>query len=101
MNDVVGFISTLHVCSYSNDAIYLLRGSLPVEAIWHLKIFFLYGAITMLEYTKPLHQVALWQMATTTHGDSWLVYIQNIAVIYGINVHQVLHNSWLKATWKT
>ncbi len=85
--------------STATEAIYLLMTLLPVEAISHLKIS-LYGAITRLDYTNPLHQVALRQMAIATQKDSWFVFLQKIVAIHGIDVHQVLHNPWPKTTWK-
>ena len=81
----------------ANEAVYLLLGAVPVEAIIHIKVLTLFGAISRLEGHHPLRQLALHQLAIKDEkSKSWFVYVAGIASKYDINLHQALTMAWPK-----
>ena len=82
----------------ANEAIYLLLGAAPVEAILHMRILSLLGSITRLEASNPLKRLATRQLALDR--ASWFQYAGEVASRYGIDIHRALEASWPKDAWK-
>ena len=86
--------------STAKVAIYLLMGTIPLEAILHQRVLSLFGAISRLDRSNPLYQVAFRQMSVAENKQSWFVYAQHVAAIYNIDIHRALRNPWPKQLWK-
>ncbi len=84
------------------EAIYILLGTLPIEAILHKRILSLFGAISRLGHSHPLHQIATRQMAVRDpQSSSWFSQIQRLGMKYDIDVHSALQQDWPKDAWKS
>ena len=87
--------------STAKEAVYLLMGTIPIEALIHQHILTFFGSITRLEDESPLRMLAVRQLALTDHRPrSWFRYVQDIAQQYDINLHSALAVSWPKEGWK-
>ena len=88
--------------STAKEAIYLLLGTVPIEAVIHQHILSFFGSITRLEDDNPLRVLALRQLALAEHRPhSWFNYAQSIAQLYDIDLHSALTITWPKDSWKT
>ncbi|XP_064638324.1 uncharacterized protein LOC135494338 [Lineus longissimus] len=87
--------------STAKSAIYLLLGTIPIEATIHARQLSLFGAITRLDRNNPLWQVAQRQLSLKSDtSKSWFNKICKTAEKYGINIHQALQHPWKKCHWK-
>ncbi|MCG8429955.1 MAG: hypothetical protein MJA29_02130, partial [Candidatus Omnitrophica bacterium] len=85
----------------ANSAVYLLLGTLPVEATLHLKQLSLFGAISRLEKEHPLWRIALRQLAIKSPtSKSWFARIADLSSLYDLDVHKLLQHPWPKQNWK-
>ena len=84
----------------AKEAVYILIGTLPIEAVIHLKTLSLFGAITRLHPEHALKTLAIRQLATRDTKGSWFLYVSDIASRYSIDLIQLLHTPWPKQAWK-
>ena len=88
--------------STAAEAVYLLLGALPLEAILHQRIFALFGNITRLDNDNPLKALALRQLALKDDkSKSWFCKIQELATTYHIEINKAIMIPWPKQSWKT
>ncbi len=84
--------------STANKAVYLLSGTIPVEADLHKRILCLFGQVPRQEGT--LRDIALRQLGIKeTNSNSWFMYVYKIAEIYGIDLTLALQFPWKKEAW--
>jgi hypothetical protein len=82
-------------------AVYLLMGTLPLDAQLDKRYLSLFGAIARLESTNPLKLVAIRQLATKDpRSKSWFAHIRKIGDKYGINIDRAMTYPWPKYAWK-
>ena len=87
--------------STAKEAVYLLMGALPLEAILHQRILSLFGNISRLDNNNPLKALALRQLALKDpKSGSWFGRLQEAAARYDIRIHEALHLPWPKVPWK-
>ena len=86
--------------STAKPAVYMLIGILPLEATLHIRVLSLFGAISRLSLQHSLRQLAIRQLALQETPGSWFLYAQEIALLYGINLANVIISPWPKETWK-
>ena len=83
------------------SACHLLSGTIPVEGALHLKQLSLFTAVTRLEATNPLHQVATRQLAIKSNTSrSWFSNVVQMSEDYGIDAHHMLQHPSPKLPWK-
>ncbi len=88
--------------STATEAIYILIGALPIEALIHMRTLSLLGAVARLPKSHPIHKVATRQLARCDPPRrSWFIYTAEIGDLYGLDVRQQVINPWPKDTWKT
>ena len=87
--------------STAMEAVYLMIGLLPIEALIHQRALSLFGSISRLEPTDTLYQLALRQMSVKTpNSDSWFSQIRQFAAQYDLDLDSQLAQPWPKETWK-
>ena len=85
----------------ATEAVYLMIGALPVEALLHKKIFSQIGAIGRLPQDDPLKEIAIRQLACRdSGGGSWFAQAIRLGEKYGVDVHSAIKHGWPKMTWK-
>ncbi len=83
----------------ATEAIYLLLGTLPIEAHLHKRTLSLMGSIARLDARNPLKQLAVRQLAVkSSRSPSWFTQARNLATKYGIDASFV---PWPKLAWKS
>ncbi len=86
----------------SSEAVYILLGTVPVEAHLHRRILSLLGSIARLGPSNPLYQLAVRQLAVKTpEAKSWFSQARRIGELYGIDIDAAVLHPWPKITWKT
>ncbi len=93
-------IQSLPECT-AKEAIYVLLGTVPVEALWHLKVLTMFGSICRLGAAHPLHLLAVRQtVVRQDNKHSWFTQAHKIAAKYNIDLSQTLTCPWPKLVWK-
>ena len=82
----------------ATEAIYLLSGTLPLEAELHIRVLNLFGAICRSE-NDTMKQLASRQMSIGSQY-SWFTYVQQLCQNYGISTEASLTAPWRKQAWK-
>ena len=86
----------------TTTAIYLLSGTLPLEAALDLGKLSLFGAIARLSPENNLYEVAVRQLALKKDSSkSWFANINLLGDKYGLDIHSGLHCPWPKLAWKS
>jgi hypothetical protein len=87
----------------ATEAIFLLSGCLPLEAILHERMLGLYGSICRLQDGHSLRDLAIRQLTNGPHSNSWFVQLREIAQIYGLDLIGSHTSPWRKVTvgWTT
>ena len=80
------------------EAVYLLLGTLPLEAEIHIRVLNLYGAICRSENTT-MKELASRQLSMGS-PYSWFNYVQQICQKYNITTEASLTAPWYKKSWK-
>ena len=87
--------------SVAKEAIYLLSGQVPAEALLHCRIFSLFGQISRLHIDHPLHRLAARQLVMrNSNPGSWFTQLSKLAERYQIDISQALFFPWKKDVWK-
>ena len=69
----------------ADPAIYIISGSLPVEAIIHTRALTLYGSVARLTEESVEKQLARRQLSVKVYrGESWVVEIRRLCVGYSL-----------------
>ncbi len=84
----------------ATEAIYLLSGSLPVEADLDLRTLTLLGSIMRLEDSHALKTLALRQLALEDRTSSWFAHARSICLKYNLCLGEEHGSPWRKRTWK-
>ena len=88
--------------STATEAVYLLLGALPIEALWHMRILTLFGSICRLPQNHQLYRLSMRQLAVRHNNRySWFTQLSRIADKYDINVYKQILFPWPKQAWKT
>ena len=86
----------------ATEAIYLLLGTVPIEATIHTRTLSLLGSIARLPRTHPIWKLALRQLARPDcPKKSWFTYVEDIGNQYGIDVRKQILYPWPKLSWKS
>ncbi len=81
----------------ATPAVFLLMGTLPIQALLERKHLSFFGAITRLDQNNPLRQVAIRQLACKSPmSKSWFSGISNLGRKYGVNIHSEVLYPWPK-----
>ena len=89
----------------ATEAVYILAGALPVEAMRDITVLTLFGCVSRLPPKAALHRVASLQLQDLPEAlphtpASWFHYAANIAAQYSLNLLPVLDAPWPTHTWK-
>ena len=82
----------------ASEAIYLLIGTLPLEAEIDIRTLTLFGAISRSQ-NQTLKLMASRQLSMD-NKLSWFYKARSIALKYGINIENMFETPWRKNTWK-
>lgn len=87
----------------ADPAVYILSGSLPMEAELHLKALSLYGNITRADRSTIEWRLAERQLhLKTNQSNSWFIQIKKICLKYDIlDCQDFLNNPLGKLQWKS
>ena len=86
----------------STTSIYLLSGTLPLEAILDLGSLALLGAIARLDGGNPLRDVAIRQLAMkTSSSKSWFSHVNKLGEKYGLDIQKNVLYPWPQNAWKS
>ena len=81
--------------------IYLLLGTLPLEAFLELSQLSLIGAVARLEWSSPLKQTAIRQLSVkTSSSHSWFYKVAAVGSKYGLDIYNLITHPWPKLAWK-
>ena len=87
--------------STATEAIYILAGTIPIEAQLHIRALGLFGGICRLEGSHTLKNLALRQLALRIdYKHSWFSYIYKLGCTYNINIVKNLLLPKTKREWK-
>ena len=87
--------------STASEAVYLLLGTVPIEATLHQRVLSLFGSVCRLEPKHPIRLMAMRQMAVKSESSkSWLAYIRSLGHIYGFDPCHALQFPVHKLAWK-
>ena len=86
----------------ADPAIYIISGSLPVEAIIHTRALSLYGSVARLAEESVEKQLARRQLSVKVYrGESWFVEIRRLCVRYSLpDPYTLLDIPPTKYQWK-
>ena len=84
----------------ASEAIYLLLGAIPVQAIYHIKVMTLFGSICCLPQTHALQLLCKRQLAMDNSKNSWINLVTSIGEKYNIDIHKQMQFPWPKQAWK-
>ena len=83
----------------ANEALYLLSGMLPLEAIYHCRVLGLFGAIQRLDKDHTMHKLAVRQLAVGGRY-SWFTNVRSLLVQYDLDLTLLWEGKWTKLQWK-
>ena len=86
----------------ADPAVYILSGSLPVEAMIHQRVLNFFGNICRLAQSSVEKQLAVRQLAVKKlDSNSWFVAVRKLYIMYGLpDCEHLLDDPQTKATWK-
>ena len=87
----------------ADPAVYVISGTLPVEATVHKRVLTFYGNICRLPKTSVEHQLAVRQLSVKTYtSHSWFIAVKEIFMKYSLpDPFEMLSNPPTKLNWKT
>lgn len=85
----------------ATEAIYLLTGTLPLEAVLHERVLNLLGSVYRLKEGHRLRELGDRQMMNGPRSHSWFVYARKVATSYGIEIDSLGGVTWRKSSWKS
>ena len=87
--------------STATEAVYLLLGAIPIEAVLHKRALSLFGNISRLEQRSSLWLMAQRQLSLRAESrGSWFAHLTDIGMTYGIDLQHVFRFPWKKLPWK-
>ena len=86
--------------STANEAVYMITGTIPLEAHLHLRILSLFGRIARLGNEHPLYQLAKRQLLMTDSKSSWFTQLSKLAEMYEIDLDLFMYKPMKKEEWK-
>ena len=86
----------------ADPAVFILAGTLPIEAEMHIKAITLYGNITRAKKSSIEWKLAERQLTIKSHeSHSWFIEIKELCLKYDIlNIYNYLENPLSKNQWK-
>ncbi len=85
----------------ATEAIYVLLGTIPIQARIHIRTLTLLGAIGRLPSKHPIRRIAIRQLARPQSPHrSWFMHAPEIREEYGVDIRQQVLCPWPKPTWK-
>ncbi len=85
----------------ATEAIYVLLGTIPIQARIHIRTLTLLGAIARLPIEHPIRQIAIRQLARPqSPRRSWFMHAAEIGEEYGVDIRQQVLCPWPKPVWK-
>lgn len=86
----------------ADPAVFILAGTLPIEAEMHIKAITLYGNITRAKKSSIEWKLAERQLTIKSHESlSWFIEIKELCLKYDIlNIYNYLENPLSKNQWK-
>ena len=85
----------------ASEAIYLLIGTIPIEAVLHNRILSLFGSITRLKHSEALWQLTQRQLSLRADKrGSWFAQLAEIGSTYNIDIFHAFQFPWKKERWK-
>ena len=86
----------------ADPAVFILAGTLPIEAEMHIKAITLYGNITRAKKSSIEWKLAERQLTIKSHDShSWFIEIKELCLKYDIlNIYNYLENPLSKNQWK-
>ena len=87
----------------ADPAVYILSGSLPIEAMIHQRVLNLFGNTSRLPDSTVERQLSVRQLAVKTlDSNSWFIAVRKLCIMYGLpDCVEILDNPPTKASWKT
>ena len=86
----------------ADPAVYIISGTLPIEAIVHKHVLTFYGNICQLPKTPVEHQLAVRQLSVEPYNShSWLIAVKEIFMKYDLpDTYEMLNSPPAKLKWK-
>ena len=70
----------------ADRAVYILSGTLPIEAMIHQRVLTFFGNISRLPELSVENQLAVRQLAVKTlDSNSWFVAVRKLCIMYGLS----------------
>jgi hypothetical protein len=83
----------------ASQAIYLMLGTTPIEAQYHIRALTFYGSICRLPKNHAIYRLARRQLSVK-NKYSWFTFIATLGIKYDIDIYRQLLSPWRKAAWK-
>ena len=70
----------------ADPAVYILSGTLPIEAMIHQRVLTFFGNISRLPESSVENQLAVRQLAVKTlDSNSWFVAVRKLCIMYSLS----------------